>query len=151
VAGDNAHRHNNRQNDLFAFDTEKQAWEELTGGPEQPAVRGGPALFATADKIYVFGSAPLPIMTPAFHSLLSFFYFSPRPRIGGFCGKEMDDFWAYDLQARRWDAVQAQGERPHARSVTAFAALDDHHLFVFGGEVDPCASPLPSTAISSAR
>jgi N-acetylneuraminic acid mutarotase len=103
---------NGRQNDLFAFDTEKQAWEELTGGPEQPAVRGGPALFATADKIYVFG---------------------------GFCGKEMDDFWAYDLQARRWDAVQAQGERPHARSVTAFAALDDHHLFVFGGEVDPSA------------
>lgn len=49
----------NRQNDLFAFDTEKQAWEKLehTGtASEQPSVRGGPALFATADKVYVFGT-----------------------------------------------------------------------------------------------
>lgn len=103
-----------RQNDLFAFDTEKQAWEKLehTGtASEQPSVRGGPALFATADKVYVFG---------------------------GFSGKEMDDFWAYDLNGRKWEAVQAQGDRPTARSVAACAALG-HHLFLFGGEVDPSA------------
>jgi hypothetical protein len=49
--------HTHRQNDLFAFDTEKQAWEKLEHtGAEQPPVRGGPALFATADKIWVFGT-----------------------------------------------------------------------------------------------
>jgi len=101
-----------RLNDLYVFDTEQEKWEQLhpAAGSQQPSPRGGPALFATADKVYVFG---------------------------GFDGKEINDFWAYDLATHRWETMADQGNRPTARSVTAFGVLDHHRLFIFGGEVDP--------------
>lgn len=43
-------------NDLYAFDTESEQWEKLEAvGNDQPGGRGGTALLATANKIYVFG------------------------------------------------------------------------------------------------
>jgi len=100
-----------RLNDLFVFDAKEEKWEELkSSSGKNPGIRGGPALYATADKVYVFG---------------------------GFCGNEMGDFWAYDLHAKKWEPVEAKGDVPLPRSVTAFATLDDKHLFLFGGEIDP--------------
>jgi len=48
-----------RLNDLYVFDTEQEKWEQLhpAAGSQQPSPRGGPALFATADKVYVFGQS----------------------------------------------------------------------------------------------
>jgi N-acetylneuraminic acid mutarotase len=46
-----------RLNDLHSYDPRAGRWQQHTSDGEVPSIRGGPALFATDDKVYVFGTA----------------------------------------------------------------------------------------------
>ncbi|KAL6075714.1 Nitrile-specifier protein 5 [Balamuthia mandrillaris] len=110
-----------RMNDLWRFDTANNVWEEVTLAPSSapaPSPRGGPALCAAGNKIYLFG---------------------------GFNGKELQDLYCFTPETKEWRAVELQGDVPAPRSVLGCCGLGRDggghttHMFVFGGEAAPSA------------
>jgi len=98
-----------RLNDLHSFDPRAGSWHLHASNGDAPSIRGGPALFATEDKVYVYG---------------------------GFNGSELGDFYSYDLSSSVWSRLEIEGS-PLPRSVACACTLADGRLFLFGGEVDP--------------
>ena len=109
-----------RSNQLWAFDVDKQQWQQLTSDEPStmpsPCQRGGASLVNASDGLHV---------------------------LFGYNGKEEQrDHWLWDKTARHWrQLLCATG--PAARSVTDVVYLPgvgaSGSLFVFGGEFTPSA------------
>ena len=101
-----------RSASLHCFDTATNTWTLLSETPEGLPGRGGPGFVASSDGKALFS-------------------------VGGFCGKESNAVWRFDLQAGAWSEVLPEGNdvlRPF--SVSCGATLGPHLVF-FGGEVNP--------------
>jgi len=102
-----------RLNDIWKFDAGSNQWSLLGEKSEKrPAIRGGPAITADGDVIYLHGGYQGPV-------------------IG-----ESDDLWCFDLRAGKWESLNEhiKGDKPLARSVHSIVALGGDKLFSWGGE-----------------
>ena len=101
-----------RLNDLHRFDVELNTWTLLAAAPESLSGRGGAGFVSNAQgtKLYV---------------------------VGGFCGKESNGVWEYDIANNSWSTVLEEGnDRLLPFSVSCGVTIADKIIF-FGGEVQP--------------
>ena len=104
-----------RLNDFYSFDLSKKEWKRLVHD-DRIKPRGGSAICAYKSNI----------------DSQEYIYL-----IGGFCGKELDDCFVYNVKDNNWSQI---ANLPIGLSVFASATVDDNkefRLIVQGGEIGP--------------
>ena len=106
--------------DLWVYDTEHEAWDEVDAVNAGPRPRSGPTMWIDRQMIYVFGG-----ITGTFEML--------------------NDLWVYDIGANRWTELVADGAvgSPSGRHIgmggqESSGILWNRRLVLYGGEgLDP--------------
>mmetsp|Transcript_4030 Transcript_4030/g.7750 ORF Transcript_4030/g.7750 Transcript_4030/m.7750 type:complete len:348 (+) Transcript_4030:58-1101(+) len=98
--------------DLHCYDCTTDSWSFLSDPPESMPGRGGAGFVASSDSKSLFV-------------------------VGGFIGQESNAVYRFELEAKKWEVVLAEGnDKIRPFSVSCGVTLSDVLLF-FGGEVDP--------------
>jgi len=107
-------------NDLHAFDLNTETWEKLIPNNNSPDGRGGHSLFASDNKIYIYG--------------------------GWNAEMQFNNIWVFNLETKEWTDPDIYNEIPRwNHSSCLVEAIPTWKFFVFGGE---CAEYQEGTARS---
>eukprot|EP00771_Trimastix_marina_P001391 gnl/Trimastix_PCT/2463.p1 GENE.gnl/Trimastix_PCT/2463~~gnl/Trimastix_PCT/2463.p1 ORF type:complete len:538 (+),score=118.48 gnl/Trimastix_PCT/2463:44-1657(+) len=93
--------------DLYQFDFNSQTWTEITPEGERPTGRMSQSAVVWGHEMYVFGGKTAQ-------------------------GSVVNEFFAFDLEAKTWRTVESIGEPPSPREMHAAVVYGDA-MYVFGG------------------
>jgi dynein heavy chain, axonemal len=107
-------------NDLYSFDLTNETWEKHVSNNNAPDGRGGHSLFASDDKIYIYG--------------------------GWNAEMQFNNVWVFNLETKEWTDPDIYNEIPRWNHCSALVeAIPTWKFFIFGGE---CAEYQEGTARS---
>lgn len=107
-------------NDLYCFDLATECWEKLNPTNAAPDGRGGHSLFASDNKIYIYG--------------------------GWNAEQQYNNIWCFNLDTKEWTDPDIYNEIPRwNHSCALVEAIPTWKFFVFGGECAEYQEGTPRT------